>query len=97
MSWLDDQAIHRAPWRILSGLGSEGRPIRANMDDPVVRRAIREDSNLRSFLHWSVMPVALVKREGCEASVEVADARYSLPGEGLRGPSVPETRVDLCD
>ena len=47
-------------------------------------------------IHGSVMPVARVTRQGCEARVEVADARYSLPGEGLRGPGVPETRLDLC-
>ena len=66
------------------------------MDDPIVRRAIAEDARLRHFLHWSVMPVARVTREGCAATVEVADARYGLPGEGLRGPGVPETRLDLC-
>ena len=96
MSWRNDEAIHRAPWRIASGLGVESAPVASNMDNPLVRRAIREDPSLRHFLHWSVMPVARVSRDGCVATVEVADARYSLPGEGLRGPGVPETRVDLC-
>jgi inner membrane protein len=96
MSWRNDEAVHRAPWRIGGGLRAESGPIAANMDDPIVRRAIREDPNLRRFLYWSVMPVARVTRDGCQATVEVADARYSLPGEGLRGPGVPATRVDLC-
>ena len=96
MSWRNDDAIHRASWRIVGGLRTESAPVATNMGDPIVRRAIREDPNLRHFLHWSIMPVARVTREGCVATVEVADARYSLPGEGLRGPGVPETLVDLC-
>ena len=96
MSWLNGELVHRAPWRIVGGLGPGDPPVPTNMDDPVVRRAISEDPNLRRFLHWSIMPVARISRDGCIATVEVADARYSLPGEGLRGPGVPETRVDLC-
>lgn len=96
MSWRNDEAVHRAPWRILGGLRPESAPVTTHMDNPIVRRAIREDPNLRRFLHWSVMPVARVTRDGCQATVEVADARYGLPGEGLRGPGVPARRVDLC-
>lgn len=96
MSWRNDEAILRAPWRIIGGLRAEAPAVASNMDDPLVRRAIREDPALHQFLHWSVMPVARVTREGCRATVEVDDARYGLPGEGLRGPGVPETRLDLC-
>jgi inner membrane protein len=96
MSWRNDQAIHRAPWRILGGLRAESAPVASNMDHPIVRHAISENATLRRFLYWSIMPVARVTRDGCIATVEVADARYSLPGEGLRGPGVPDTRLDLC-
>ena len=96
MRWRRDGALRRADWRVLGGLGPSLPPVPTNMDDPLVRRAIREDSDLRDFLRWSILPVAEVERRGCEARVMVSDGRYGLPGEGRRGPSAADTLVDLC-
>lgn len=96
MSWRNDSRIHRAPWRIVGGLGPEGRPVPTLMNDPIVRRAIQRDPMLRKFLYWSILPVASVTRDGCEARVLVTDGRYGVPGENRRGPLGRETRVDLC-
>jgi inner membrane protein len=97
MSWRHDGALQRADWRVLSGLGPSLAPVPTNIDDPIVRRAIREDLNLRDFLRWSILPVAEVERRGCEARVSVGDGRYGLPSEGRRGPSAQDTLVDLCE
>ena len=96
MSWRNNARIHRAPWHIVGGLGPEGQPVETMMDDPMVLRAIHDDPILRKFLYWSILPVANVTRDGCEARVLVTDGRYGLPGENRRGPLGRETRVDLC-
>ena len=96
MSWRRDGVIHRAPWRVVSGLGPSRPPVPTNMDDPIVRLAIRQDAGLRQFLRWSILPVAQVTRRGCKARVAVSDGRYSLPGEERRGPSAADTLVNLC-
>ncbi len=96
MSWRRDGALHRADWRVLGGLGPSLEPVPTNMGDPVVRRAIRENPDLRQFLRWSILPVARVERRGCVARVMVSDGRYGLPGEERRGPSARDSLVDLC-
>ena len=48
----------------------------ANLDDPLVRQAIRSDPRLRKFLRWSILPVATVERGSCAARVTIGDARY---------------------
>ena len=96
MSWRRDGALHRADWRVLGGLAPSLPPVLTNMDDPIVRRAIREDPELRDFLRWSILPAAKVERRACEAKVMVSDGRYGLPGEGRRGPTARDTLVDLC-
>ena len=50
-----------------------------NVDDPLVREAIRRDPRLRKFLKWSILPFAAVERGRCSARVSIGDARY---GEG---------------
>ena len=59
-----------------------------NMDDPIVREAIRRDPRLRKFLKWSILPQADVTREGCNVRVAIGDARY---GEGRRSRLARET------
>jgi inner membrane protein len=61
-----------------------------NMDDPLVREAIRRDPRLRIFLKWSILPQADVRRAGCVAQVAIGDARY---GEGRRSRLARESVV----
>ena len=55
----------------------------ANMEDPIVREAIRRDPRLQKFLKWSILPQAEVVREKCSATVAIGDARYGR-GRGSR-------------
>ncbi len=48
----------------------------ANLDDPLVREAIRREPRLRKFLRWSILPFAEVERGRCLATVTIGDARY---------------------
>ena len=48
----------------------------ANLDDPLVREAVRRDPLLRKFLRWSILPLATVERGRCAARVTIGDARY---------------------
>ena len=56
----------------------------ANLDDPLVREAIRSNARLRKFLNWSILPVAAVERGRCSARVTIGDARYSEPAARAR-------------
>jgi inner membrane protein len=63
-----------------------------NMNDPLVREAIRRDPRLRKFLKWSILPQADVRRERCLARVAIGDARY---GEGRRSRLARESVVPI--
>jgi inner membrane protein len=63
-----------------------------NMNDPLVRQAIRRDPRLRKFLKWSILPQADVRREHCQAQVAIGDARY---GEGGRSRLARESVVPV--
>lgn len=52
--------------------------------DPLVREALRRDSDLRDFLLWSVLPLAEVERSRCEVRVSIGDARYRNFGRRSR-------------
>ena len=56
----------------------------ANLDDPLVREAIRRDPRLRRFLRWSILPIAEIERGRCAARVTIGDARYSEPAARSR-------------
>ena len=47
-----------------------------NLDQPLVREALRRDPALRKFLKWSILPFAEVERGRCSARVTIGDARY---------------------
>jgi inner membrane protein len=49
----------------------------ANLDDPLVREAVRREPRLRKFLKWSILPLAEVEPGRCSARVTIGDARYS--------------------
>ena len=63
-----------------------------NMNDPLVRAAIRRDPRLQMFLKWSILPQAEISREPCIARVAIGDARY---GEGRRSRLARESVVPI--
>jgi len=91
--WRDGQCYRRARYVPFEELGhvSECQP--TNMDEPIVREAIRRDPKLRKFLKWSILPQADVTRARCNARVSIGDARY---GEGRRSRLARETLVPLA-
>ncbi len=95
MSWRHGATIGLAKWSFMGGLGPSQPWVADNMADPIVRTAIRRDSKLRKFLGWSILPVAEVERHGCSARVDIADARYGLPGDKTAHLSRQAT-VALC-
>ena len=64
---------------------SECQP--TNMDDPIVREAIRRDPKLQKFLKWSILPQAEVVRERCYGAGR--DRRRAL----RRGPAARGSRA----
>jgi inner membrane protein len=89
--WREDSCYRRSVYDPLrGGMGplSECQP--TNMDNPLVREAIRRDPKLRKFLKWSILPQADVVRDRCSIRVAIGDARY---GEGRRSRLARETVV----
>jgi inner membrane protein len=92
--WREDHCYRRATYDPLrQGLEPAGECRPTNMDDPVVRDAIRRDRKLAKFLKWSILPQADVVRARCNAKVAIGDARY---GEGRRSRLARETLVPLA-
>ena len=81
---------HFDPFRGGFGQVSECQP--TNMNDPIVREAIRRDPALRKFLKWSILPQAEVERGRCSAHVAIGDARY---GQGRRSRLARETVIPI--
>ncbi len=81
------------------GVGPQVGPACHLKDDgmrhPIVRQAIAENPDIRQFLRWSVLPVARVTRQGCTATVEFGDARYT--DRGARGSFVRRSTVRTCE
>ena len=75
--WRETNCYRWASYDPLGG-GLKGvTPCRATgRDEPLVRAAIQRDHELRSFLRWSVLPLAEVERSRCSARVSIGDARY---------------------
>lgn len=95
MSWREDRNVGHVQWDMFGGFRSF-EPLQPDgMDDPVVREALRRTPSLRKFLHWSILPVATVEREGCRATVNIGDARYSDVGS-RKSRLDRETVIDLC-
>jgi inner membrane protein len=89
--WREDHCYRRSSYDPLGrGLGLVSICQPTNMDDPLVREAIRRDPRLQKFLEWSVLPQADIVRGRCFARVTVGDARY---GEGRRSRLARETVV----
>jgi len=91
MVWREDGCYRRAGFRpFRGGLGPVTECQPTNMNNPLVREAIRRDPSLRKFLKWSILPQADVIHERCSAHVFIGDARY---GEGRRSRLAREAVV----
>jgi inner membrane protein len=90
--WREGDCYRRSHFDPLGGFGpvSECQP--TNMDDPIVREAIRRDPALRKFLKWSILPQAEAERGRCSARVAIGDARY---GQGRRSRLARETVIPI--
>lgn len=75
--WKEGACYRRASFDPVSGMSRPGACEPSNMNDPLVRAAIRDTPALQKFLRWSVMPQATLTRRGCTAQVSIGDARYS--------------------
>jgi inner membrane protein len=93
MVWREGDCYRRSSYDPLGpGFGAVSSCEPANLDDPLVRKAILGDTSLRNFLRWSVLPQAEVVRERCRARVSIGDARY---GQGRRSRLARESVVPL--
>lgn len=91
--WREGNCYHRSKYSPFSGFGMVSSCQPTNMDNPIVREAIRSDKRLRKFLKWSILPQADVIKDGCTARVAIGDARY---GEGRRSRLARETLLRLA-
>lgn len=103
--WRQDGTIHFAgydPVRSLTRLTDQGESIPDRMSDPDAQRAAVATREVRKFLAWSQLPVAIIARQGCNATVTFGDARFSGPALSRnfvvsatvpsRGPGCPPDR-----
>jgi inner membrane protein len=90
--WRDGECYRRARYVPFGDFGPVGECQPTNMDNPIVREAIRRDPALRKFLKWSILPKAEVERGRCSAHVAIGDARY---GEGRRSRLARETVIPI--
>lgn len=80
--WREGEMIRRATY---DPLRSPGRvfdvlpPVPTNMADPLARAGMAATPDIARFMRWSVMSMAVVKREGCTATVTYGDARFGDP------------------
>ncbi|QIL02765.1 metal-dependent hydrolase [Sphingomonas sinipercae] len=64
-----------------------------NMEDPLVRHALKRTPALQKFLRWSILPQADIERSGCTANVSIGDARY---GQRRSSRLSREVMVKIC-
>jgi inner membrane protein len=91
--WREGSCYRRAEFDPFAGFGKVGACEPTNMDDPIVREAIRQNVSLRRYLKWSVLPQAEVERSRCSAKVTIGDARY---GRGASSRLGREAIVRTC-
>lgn len=77
MSWREGRSVGRAEFEPFGRRLTSIQPLKPDgMDDPLVRSAIARDPSMRPFLGWSILPIASIERERCQAKVTIGDARY---------------------
>ena len=95
MSWREGRSIGRAEFAPFGRSLTAIQPLQPDgMDDPIVRAAVAQDRSLRSFIGWSVLPIATVERGRCKAKVTFGDARYGAMAS-RRSPLAREVIVPL--
>ena len=91
--WREGACYRRSHFNPLGkGFGQVSECEPTNMNDPIVRDAIRRDPALRKFLKWSILPQAEVERGRCSAHVAIGDARY---GQGRRSRLARESVITI--
>lgn len=78
--WREGRNITRGiydPTKSLTNLQSRTTPVADGMDDPLARKALTATPEVVRFMRWSILPMARVKIDGCEAQVSYNDARFS--------------------
>lgn len=83
--WREGDCYRRSRYAPFTGFGPVTDCEATNMDDPLVREAIRRSPVLRKFLKWSILPQARVERSRCSAKVTIGDARYGSGGRSRLG------------
>ena len=77
LAWREGNCYRQSRFDPLGGgLGEVTACQPANLDDPLVRQALRSAPRLRKFLKWSILPFGEVERGRCSARVTIGDARY---------------------
>jgi len=86
MVWSEGNCYRRSHYDPFGGgLGEVTSCEPIGMDDPAVREVIHRHPELYSFLRWSVLPQAYVKRSRCSVEVLIGDARYGERGRSRLG------------
>lgn len=96
VTWRENELIGRGDYNLFADptkLARQARMVPDNLDDPLVRRAMRGDPEVEKFLRWSLMTTAHVDRRRCSALVTFNDARYS--DIRTRGSFTHQVRVPL--
>lgn len=83
--WREGDCYRRSRYDPWSGFGQVGGCEPSNMDDPIVRQAVRQSPALQKFLRWSILPQASIERSRCSAKVTIGDARYGRGGRSRLG------------
>ena len=92
--WREDHCYRRSRYDPLdAGLGPVSSCEPTNMENPLVREAIRSDPRLQKFLKWSILPQAEVTRQRCFVRISIGDARY---GVGRRSRLARETVISTA-
>jgi hypothetical protein len=87
MIWRQNGLIGQAsfdPWRNPGAVTNIKPMVPDNMNNPLVRRAMRANDNIIDFMNWSILPMARIEQEGCDNKVLFSDARFGPPLSGSR-------------
>ncbi|MBT2133554.1 metal-dependent hydrolase [Croceibacterium sp. LX-88] len=78
--WREAGKISRGtydPTRSLTRLQGITASVEDGMDHPLARRALTATPEVIRFMRWSILPMARIQIEGCQARVDYNDARFS--------------------